>query len=122
MNTNEGSRLVCEFLGSEAICHLLLVTETSLYSSLTPPQDKAKENTVTPGRLLYMNLQNVMHTKSQSLSIYSNVPHQWRQFCSKHTLLAVHKDPWNYFCDLANREVSLSLELVSLKVLLWWQT
>lgn len=73
LNTNEGSRFVCEFLGSEATCHLLLMTETSLCSSPPPPQD-VKKNTVTPGRLLYMKLQNVMCAKTQSLSICSNVP------------------------------------------------
>lgn len=67
---------MCEFLGSEATCHLLLVTETSLCSSPPPPQGKVKENTVTPGRLLYMKLQNVMHAKTQSLPIHSNVPRQ----------------------------------------------
>lgn len=36
LNTNEDSRLVCEYLGSEATCHLLLAAETSL-SSAPPP-------------------------------------------------------------------------------------
>lgn len=34
LNTNEDSRLVCEYLGSEVTCHLLLVAETSLSSSI----------------------------------------------------------------------------------------
>lgn len=75
LNTNE-VRLVCELLGSEATCHLLLVTETSLCSSLPPPQDKVKENTVTPGKLLYMKLQNVINAKTQSSPICSDVPRQ----------------------------------------------
>lgn len=33
LNTNEDSRLVCEYVGSEATCHLLLVAESSLSSS-----------------------------------------------------------------------------------------